>query len=353
MVAYDFSAVCESGQTLYYNITSSVEPYTVAVTSEDSYGGYSSSLIGNLIIPSSVTNEDVSYSVTIISEFAFQNCSELTSVTIPNSVTHIGYHAFRNCTGVMSVTIGNSVTSIYASAFIGCNSLTEINIPNSVISIGLDAFMETGWYINQSDGILYLDGWCIGYKGNEPTGVLDITENTRGIADYAFTDCYGLTSVIFPSSITNIGDCAFYDCNGINSIYSNAINPPIIFSTTFYGVNSNTPVNVPCNQVSVYNIAEHWNNFTNIQEDCSNISDDYMSELSIFPNPTNNILNITSSETISEIEIVNTLGQVVKRIEVNSDNAVCDVENLPNGFYVVRIYNEDTKSFCQKKFAKE
>jgi hypothetical protein len=76
-------------------------------------------------------------------------------------------------------------------------------------------------------------------------------------------------------------------------------------------------------------------------------------EVNLFPNPATDILNITSSETISEIEIVNTLGQVVKRIEVNSDNAVCNVEELPNGFYVVRIYNEDTKSFCQKKFAKE
>ena len=29
---YNFSAVCESGQTLYYIITSSVEPYAVKVT---------------------------------------------------------------------------------------------------------------------------------------------------------------------------------------------------------------------------------------------------------------------------------------------------------------------------------
>ena len=61
--------------------------------------------------------------------------------------------------------------------------------------------------------------------------------------------------------------------------------------------------------------------------------------INIFPNPANDILNITSSETISEIEIVNALGQVVKRIDVNADNAVCDVEDLTSGVYVVRIYN--------------
>jgi hypothetical protein len=74
--------------------------------------------------------------------------------------------------------------------------------------------------------------------------------------------------------------------------------------------------------------------------------------ISIFPNPATDILNITSSETISEIEIVNVIGQVVKRFEVNSDNAVCDVEDLTSGVYVVRIHTEGTV-VSQRKFVKE
>ena len=73
--------------------------------------------------------------------------------------------------------------------------------------------------------------------------------------------------------------------------------------------------------------------------------------ISLFPNPATDILNITSSETISEIEIVNTLGQVVYRAEVNADNAVCDVEGLVNGVYVVRIRHFDRLS--ERKFIKE
>ena len=77
--------------------------------------------------------------------------------------------------------------------------------------------------------------------------------------------------------------------------------------------------------------------------------------IDIFPNPANDILNITSSETISEIEIVNTLGQVVYRAEVNSDNAVCDVEGLANGVYVVRIrtLRQAQGAIVPKKFIKE
>ena len=82
-------------------------------------------------------------------------------------------------------------------------------------------------------------------------------------------------------------------------------------------------------------------------------------QISIFPNPANDILHITSSEPISEIEIVNALGQVVKRMEVNADNVVCDVEDLTSGVYVVRIRTlqliepVEGTGIVQKKFVKE
>ena len=79
-------------------------------------------------------------------------------------------------------------------------------------------------------------------------------------------------------------------------------------------------------------------------------------QINIFPNPANDILNITSSEQISEIEIVNALGQIVKRMDVNADNAVCDVEDLTSGVYVVRIRTinlSNTAVILQKKFVKE
>jgi len=64
-----------------------------------------------------------------------------------------------------------------------------------------------------------------------------------------------------------------------------------------------------------------------------------LQDIDVYPNPVGNTLNITSSEPISEIEIVNVMGQVVRRIEVNSDSAVCDVEDLKSGVYVVKIYS--------------
>ena len=88
-MAYDFSYT-HQGKTLYYNRTSG---NTVKVTyySSDNY------VSGDVVIPSTVTYNGTTYSVTSIGGSAFAYCSRLTSVTIPNSVTSIGSSAFAYC----------------------------------------------------------------------------------------------------------------------------------------------------------------------------------------------------------------------------------------------------------------
>ena len=87
----------------------------IVISKED--GKYS----GAIVIPEYVVYDGITYSVTSIGDWAFSNCSGLTSVTIPNSVTSIGICAFYNCSGLTSVTIPNSVTYIGTDAFMVCS----------------------------------------------------------------------------------------------------------------------------------------------------------------------------------------------------------------------------------------
>jgi hypothetical protein len=69
-----------------------------------------------------------------------------TTFTIPNSVTSIGDWAFEDCTKLTSITIPNGVTSIGWDAFSSCTSLTSVTFQGTIDSSGLhnDAFRGLG-----------------------------------------------------------------------------------------------------------------------------------------------------------------------------------------------------------------
>ena len=207
-------------------------------------------LVTNLVIPESVmeikdyafrlatclTSLTISNSVTKIGNGAFTWCSGLSgNLIIPNSVSEIGDWAFYECNGFTgNLDIPNSVTKIGAYAFSDCSGITSISISSSVDFIGSCAFDGTGWYNNQSNGIVYLDGCCLGYKGSKPTGSLNIMDGTRIIAGNAFYSCSGLSgNWIVPNSVISICDGAFEDCTGFTGSLSNPNSVILIGSHAF------------------------------------------------------------------------------------------------------------------------
>ena len=106
---------------------------TASVTSK------SKEYTGDIVIPETITVNDVVYAVTSIRIMAFYNCTGLTSITIPNSVTSIGELAFYGCKGLTSITIPNSVTSIGDYSFAGCNVRTSLSIASVVAPVGVSA----------------------------------------------------------------------------------------------------------------------------------------------------------------------------------------------------------------------
>lgn len=214
--AYDFSAVAPTGQTLYFNIVSGQAQVT---TQNDDYPNYYSTFpTGVLVIPSSVTNNGITYSVTSIGPFAFYACSDLTSVTIPNSVTSISYNAFSRCSGLTDVLIPNSITSIGSSAFNYCSSLMSITIPNGVTSLSDHIFENCSGLINVTIPNSVTSIEHTAFFGCSSLTSITIPNSVTSIGSFAFCNCSSLSTIILPDSITLIDDATFRSCISLTSI---------------------------------------------------------------------------------------------------------------------------------------
>ena len=182
--------------TVEFEKTSSLKYTIIDGTQAELLGYYEGEQpTGALNIPTNVTINGISYSVTSIGDEAFENCSDLESVTIPNSVTSIGDAAFQGCNSLESVTIPNRVTSISDHAFSGCSSLESVTIPNSVTSISDHAFSD-----------------CSSLES------VTIPNSVTSIGYEAFSGCSSLESVTIPNSVTSIEGEAFGNCSGLTSI---------------------------------------------------------------------------------------------------------------------------------------
>ena len=186
--------------------------------------------------------------ITEITNYAFQDCSELTNISLPNSLTIIGQGAFERCSALESIIINEGVTSIGYCAFADCSSLQSVDIPSTVNKFGNDFYynaflgctsLETinissanavfttggsGSAIIKKDNNLLITGCkntiipasvrVIGPMAFQKISTLTsitIPENVVGIMTSAFEKT-GLTSIIIPEGVTTIEDYSFTSC---------------------------------------------------------------------------------------------------------------------------------------------
>jgi len=154
-----------------------------------------------------------------------------------------------------------------------CMGLTSVTLPDNLTEMSPDAF----WYSNlkfplyNSTTFFFLDGTY--------SGEIVIPDGIEKIAEHAFNNCRGLTSITIPSSVTSIGTNAFAGCSGLTDFYCYADNVPETntpferwwwdlehtYTYTDSDVNlENITLHVPAASIEAYKAAEPWKNFGKI-----------------------------------------------------------------------------------------
>ena len=262
----------------------------------------------NTVIPDDVTR---------IGNYAFYYCSTLTGeLVIPEQITSIGHYAYEKCTGLTgSLVIPNTVVYLGESAFANCT--------------GFDGTLTL------SENLTYIGGWtfeeCAGF-----TGSLVIPDLVTEIGSSAFEGCHGFDGKLtLPKGLNYVGSFAFASCSGFTEAVVWAETPPALDMYPFGGFGCTTLM-VPCGCVSVYENSDWSEQFTNIVDDCTAVSENGDNSISVYPNPTQGMVRI-EAEGITNLCIFNLLGEKVFESEVSGNALEFDFSGYNSGVYLIRM----------------
>lgn len=254
----------------------------------------STGLQGDLVIPSSVDS---------IFEFAFFNCSNLTSIQVntptvpylqnssafiiestsqPISDIHVQCalgQDFRNNAAWNRYTIVDdcelivdgvrylklSESEVKLLSYVDKNSIpANLVIPSAITSGTTYAVVELAencFSYNQTITSLVIPASVklIGDRAFyqcKSMQSLTLNEGLETIGDRSFTRCLALESLTIPSTVASISEAAFYDCTGLQTVEVLATEPPTLKAVVFQNIL--VPITIPCNSCMTYQQSTAW-----------------------------------------------------------------------------------------------
>ena len=175
---------------------------------------------GNVVIPSSVEVEGVTYTVTSIANEAFKDIDDVETVTLPRTLKEIGNAAFSGCKALKEVVVSEAATSSKVSA----------------VRYGKIQRVATR---------------AAGYG--------------MRIGERAFADCPVLAAVTIPATATTIGDNVFNNCESLKNVNCEAVNCPAVNTFGEFPISEATLI-VPVGSLSQYSTTNPWSLFGKIQD---------------------------------------------------------------------------------------
>lgn len=115
-----------------------------------------------------------------------------------------------------------------------------------------------------------------------------------------------------------------------NDLYENTSTTYTATSDGVYYIGFHAYSNADAHLIFIDNIC--------IEESEMSVNDSALSDISIYPNPVKDVLNINSVKDIDKVEIYNVSGQKLYSQSFNTDETNIDMSSLSSGAYMVRVF---------------
>lgn len=194
-----------------------------------------------------------------------------------------------------------------------------------------------------------------------------VTPQLVSVGDSAFYYDRSLEKVPYMPSCTSFGKAAFglasalkevhipagcsieantfTGCQIMSSVYAYSVEPPVINEATFGDIYSpeEATLYVHKGAKEAYSKAKGWSIFGNIvEEDNLAIATVDALDIQLYPNPTQELLNVAGAVADSDILLYDMTGTLVGTARTDATgSAVVDLTSYPAGTYVVRISGAD------------
>ena len=166
-----------------------------------------------------LTSVEIGDSVKEIGKNAFCKCSALTEIVFSDegALSVLGEYAFSDCSEITALTLPEGLSDIGYACFYNDIKLESVTIPESVMHVGRYAFFMTKFFTDaytSGEKFIYADNWLVYCKEEtlKEITVLDLDsfkEGTVGIADYTFEKTEKLAEIYTPATLKVIGKYAF------------------------------------------------------------------------------------------------------------------------------------------------
>ena len=175
--------------------------------------------VGDIAVPETITVEGVDYTVTELSEKAFDE-ADITSLALPSSIKKLGYWSISFCTELKKVNVPASVEEIAEGTFRFCTGITDFTFEegNNHFIMESDMLMTADkkrlihlFYAEDEDKTLNvtlpstitaIDEYALACRSVKE---IKLHEGVEKIGHYAFSFAL-LSSIEIPASVTFLGE---------------------------------------------------------------------------------------------------------------------------------------------------